>query len=732
MTKKTLLKFMSMSVCAFVLATSSLGVILTGTWGGANKPENVCANELLDRMGTRTWLITDGLLDEHLRVAAKARGQELNIICLKFRKEFERKAYCKQVADLIEATNLTAGEKSSKDLSFTLRELGMVDFLKMWFKNDSDITKHVAVFGQPDFWFWSDCRPVPEGLFFGGAKSLKSVDGLKLKSDFEAVWKKMEPLFDAGSRKGSRAIRETMGPTDRRRLELRRHLGFIANNLGVMLQDLGHDAEAYEMYELVLGTIDCDNICALFNVYEMFRTGKDKEIKKDAAIRRREIEQQLNDIVDDPSRRFHIRALSSYYGYIRSPEFFVRSGLNWARSGEAGYAIKQLKYAGDLVQDRAPSKELLNMMASCYAQEGQVEKSREAYQAVLKKDATNHEALIGLWRLSLQEGAVDKAKSYLERAVKTPTKEGAVRFDEALLHMMNNNLEEARLALAKITDIQPHSIQAWSLLAGIMLQQADRAWAEGEKQRILSEIDRVILPRMEAIAESPRNFFVQMTRALVLIRKGDDRETLKKTRAALELAWMSRPVVSVGAMVLDLDYRLLDRERAERHALQILRMDASHPFANWVMGSIRMGEGKLPEAERYLRASVGASRPLAAAQNDLAELLRQSGRLVEAEKYARDAKANDPKLYVVWETLCATLLDQNKNLDEAEQCIQKAIRLSEGKDLRMQLTKARVQIAKKDFVHARETLDALRQRRNELSDHDRAVLDELQRQAQGH
>ena len=194
---------------------------------------------------------------------------------------------------------------------------------------------------------------------------------------------------------------------------------------------------------------------------------------------------------------------------------------------------------------------------------------------------------------------------------------------------------------------------------------------------------------------------------------------------------MSRPVVSVGAMVLDLDYRLLDRESAERHALQILRQDAGHAFANWVMGSIRMGQGKMKEAETYLRTSVAAPRPLAAAQNDLAEVLRQGGRLVEAEKYARKAKDTDPKLYVVWETLCATLLDQNKNLDEAEQCIQKAIALSEGKDLRMQLTLARVQLAKKDFVKARSTLRSLDVRRDELTNRDRTVLDELQKKAQG-
>ena len=687
---------------------------------------DVCANELLDRMGTRTWLITDGLLDAHLRVAAAARGQELNIICIKALKESEYKAYCRQLADLVEKKGVTAGEKTSGDLAFSLRELGMVDFLKTWFSSDPDITKKVAVLRMSDFWFWAKCRPVPECLFFGGVADVKSVDGKKAKSDFEAFWKKMEPVLVADRRQGSRAIRDVEDPTDRCRLELRRHMGFVANNLGVLLQDLGLDAEAFEMYELVLGTIDCDNICALFNEYEMARAGK-----KEAQARKREIEQQLKGIVDDPSRRYQLRPLSSYYGYVRSPEFFVRSGLNWARSGETGYALEQIRYAIDLSSADAPPKELLNMMASYYAQGKQVTKSREKYQEVLAKDATNHEALIGLWRLSLQEGAVDEAKAYLERAVKAPVKEETARFDVALLHMMNNKLEDARLSLQKITDLQPHSIQAWALLAGVVLQQADSSKDDKQRKKILAEIDNVILPKMEALSDSPRDFFVQMTRALVLMRKGKDPETMKQTRSALELAWLSRPVVSVGGMLLDLDYRLLDRESAERHALQILRMDAGHAFANWVMGSIRMEAGKTDEAERFLRASVGAARPLPAAQNDLAELLRRRGDFVEAERVARAATRTDPKLYVAWETLCATLLDQGKDLDEAERCILKAIELSEGKDLRMQLTLARVQLAKKDLVKARGTLRSLGKRRDELAERDQAAYDELQKKAQG-
>ena len=689
---------------------------------------DACANEMLDRLGPRTWLITDGSLDAHLSVAAASRDKELHIICFKGRREAEDKAYRDMIADLVEANKVRIEDADMiADLSFKLKEQGLLEFLKKWFKSDPDIMEKVAVVGWPDFWMWANCRPVPEGLFFGGVKDEKSVDGLKLKADFEAFWKELEPILVSDRRKGSRAIREVSDPIEVQRLELRRHLGLIANNLGVLLQNLGHDAEAFDMYELVLGTIDCDNICALFNVYEMFRAGAKKEL----AARRQEVEQQLKDIVADQSRRYNIRPLSGYYGYIRSPEIFIKSGISWARSGEMGYALALLKYAIDLVPGGEPSEELLHTVASIYAQSGQTLKAREVYEKTLERDAANHEALMGLWLLSIREGAFDKAKDYLKRSVDAPVKEGAVRMDVALLHMMNNDLDAAREELSRITFLHPNSMQGWMLLAFVVLQQSDKVKDDKERQDVLAKVENEILPKMEALAASPRDFCVLMVRALVLMRKGDDEDSLKRARSALELVWMSRPEVGVGVMVLDLDYRLLDRKSAERHALQILRLDEDHPYANWVMGSIRMMEDKMPEAERYLRISARAAHPPAAAQNDLAELLRKSGRLEEAEKYARAGTQNNPKLYVVWETLCATLLDQNKNLDEAEQCILKAMELSEGKDLRMEITLARVQIAKRNFAQARATLRKLGNRSDELSESDRAVFEDLQLKVKG-
>ena len=697
-----------------VLALSAILNIMTFS-RSRGRFADVCAGEILDRLGKRTWFVSDGLLDDHLRILAATRGVELNLVCL--HRDMDD-AYLKEFGELIKEKGLTAGRAN---LAMSI-QLGVLPFLQDWFMGDHDIASKAAIFGVPDFWYIAEQVPAPDCLFFNGIKTAKGVDGRKAKADFDAFWAKIDPVLHAERGQGSRSIRESKDPVDAMRLQLRRHVGFVANNLGVMLQDAGFDAEAFDVYEMVLSKIDPDNVCALFNQFEMARAGFQGAVK-----RKGEIERKIRAIVDDPKRRYILWSLSRYYGYIRSPEIFARMGFAWARSGQTGNAIAQVQRAIDFVPaDRQTG--LLNMMAAIYASGNLSQKSRETYAKVLAKDSANHDALMGMTRLALQEGSVAEAKTFLSRAVQASKgkKEGGIEW--ALLHLMNNDLSAARLAMQKVTDLQPKSLQAWSLLAGVLLQQADQEKDAKAKKKIFDELENVIIPRMESVSATPRDYFVQVTRALVLMRKGQ--AFRKAARDALVLASAARPDVSAtGDMILNLDIALDDGEGAERHARVILRRNRHDKLANYVMGSLRLKDGDYPSAETFLMTSVSQSNPLGAAQNDLAEVLRRQQRYDEAEKYARGAVRTSPDLYVAWETLGAILLGQKKNLDEAEKCVKKALELSKDKDIRMQITLAGVQIARGDLGRARGTLRALRSRKSELSNYDRNRLEDLIRAA---
>lgn len=708
--------------CVALLIALALSSLVNAFNCGRGRGEfaDRCAKEVIDAMGDRTWLVTDGTLDDHLRIAAASAGKELNLVCL---QRDMSDTYLDELSQLVEKQGLKAGRT---DLKMSLR-LGVLPFIQDWFSGDTNVMNEAAVFGVPDFWYMAERVPAPECIFFGGVTKANAAVGKELGDKFMAFWERIAPaLWTERNREGSRNIAKCDDPVASLRLQLRRHVGFVANNLGVFLQDCGMDDRAFAIYELVLNSIDPDNVCALFNEFEMARVGV-----KCASAKKLEIERKLKAIVDDPKRRYALWSLSRYYGYIRSPEIFARMGYAWARSGQTGNAIAQVQRAIDFVSaDRQAG--LLNMMAAIYASGNQMKKSRAVYEQVLASDGKNREALMGMARLALQSGNENEARTYLERAAAGASKGDGMGIEAAILLMMNNNLDQARMEMQKITDMHPKNLQAWSLLAGVLLQQADQAKDKAAREKALDELENQILSKMEAIASDPRDYFVQMTRGLVYMRKGQ--AFRKQARDALVIASMSRPDVSVaGDMILGLDIELDDGEAAERHARMVLRRDRHNRLANYVLGSLRLKEGDYSTAESFLRISVESEKPLAPAQNDMAETLRRLQRYAEAEKFARAAVKTQPNLYVAWETLGASLLDQNKNLEEAEACVEKAIKLAKNElkidDIRMQITLARVQIARGAMDKARGTLRYIRKRTAELSSYDRDQFESLMKAA---
>jgi Flp pilus assembly protein TadD len=152
------------------------------------------------------------------------------------------------------------------------------------------------------------------------------------------------------------------------------------------------------------------------------------------------------------------------------------------------------------------------------------------------------------------------------------------------------------------------------------------------------------------------------------------------------------------------------------------------------MGSLALQKGNNEEAETYLRRAADAPRPVVLAQNDLAEVLRRTKRLEEAERYARLAVKTAPELYVAWETLGSILMDSNGDLNEAEQCVNRACELSksaDGKeeDVRMLVSLARVQVAKGDKQRANMTIRKVQGRIKELSDFEKGEFEELKKSA---
>ena len=666
------------------------------------------ARKVVSDLGDRRWLVTDGTLDSHLKLVAAEEGKELNLVSLA-RDQDEK--YLAALGELIKREEVGGSKNGTLQLSLSL---GVLPFVQDWFASDPSTVKQVAIFGAPDLWYSAGQTPVPEFLFFGADASRVP--------DWTA-WKEFDSILAVPKGWGSYHDRKVTNPVDRMRQSLRRHLGFVANNRGVYLQDQKKDDEAFAMYELVLNEIDHDNICAIFN--EVAMVGQ----KHPAAVaKQRELERMLKSAVEDKDRRYLLWRLGTFYGYIRNPDTFIRLGHAWARSGRPGDALSQIRRAIDFVPSDKRSV-LLNMMAALYASGNDQHKSRQIYETVLKSNADDHDALIGLMRLELLAGNTAKALDYLQRAAKTAGEGKRANIEFAMVMMMKSDLAQAKAYIKKVTDADVKDLQAWSLLAAVTMQQIDSVKTEKEKAALLKEVKDVILPTMEKQARDPHDYYLQATKGFVHLREGE--KSRVKARDAFLSASKARPdIAATQNMVLGLDISLDDKENAEIHARDVLRRNRNAPLANYVLGSLALGRGKNEEAEAFLRRAADAPQPVALALNDLAEVLRRGKRFDEAERYARKATETAPGLYVAWETLGSVLMDANRNLDEAEAAIRKACQLSKDKsgreaDVRMLVSLARVQIRNKDKNHARLTIRKIQSRIGELSGFERKEFEEV-------
>ena len=699
------LGFAAGGVFALVLAISFFFNIFLGFDGDRGRFADIAAEKIVSDLGPRTWFVTDGTLDDHLRYAAAKKGRPLHLVCLQ--RDFDAN-YLARLGETVKAANLL-GERTD-DLVLSLK-LGIWPFVQDWFAADANIAQRAAVFGTPDLWLYADRQPVPEFLFFGADPE---------RFGTFSAWPAYNGLLAAPKGWGSHSLPEIDDPVVRKRLNLRRHMGLVANDRGFYLQTARtddpakRDAAAFEMYELVLNTIDADNISALFNELGMADEGYAQAVAK-----RRELTARMKAVVEDKNRRYRLEGLSIYYGYIRNAEVFARLGLGWARSGLPGEGLNQIRRAIDfLPADNRTSA--LNMMAALYASDNQQQKSREIYRGILARDAANREALLGLTRLELASGNLDKAAGYLETAAAADESDPRVQIERALLKLMKNDTAGAKAILRRLTDANAGDMQAWSFLAATVMRQIDGTKDAKELAKLEKELSEDILPAMEKQARGASDYYLLTTRAFVMMRK-NDQESRRAARDAFIAAARDRPdLAGTRDIILGLDIQLNDAEDAETQAKLVLKSNRRAPLANYVLGSLALRNGRYAEAEGFLRRSVDNEKPLALALNDLAEVLRRDKRAGEAIRFARKATETDPKLYITWETLASSLLDGGGDLDEAEQAAKKAVSLSKGEngretDVRMLITLARVQFAKNDVKRARGTILKVRRRMNELS-----------------
>ena len=115
--------------------------------------------------------------------------------------------------------------------------------------------------------------------------------------------------------------------------------------------------------------------------------------------------------------------------------------------------------------------------------ENKVQDAISSFEAALRVDATNFDALNGLITLYSRSGQGDKATAVIDNALNTYPNVATLHFLKAQVYGFQQNVQGAEAELNKAVQLDPNYLPAYSALANLYIkaQQEDRAIAEYRK-----------------------------------------------------------------------------------------------------------------------------------------------------------------------------------------------------------------------------------------------------------
>lgn len=622
------------------------------------------ARDVLAQDGGRDWVVGDGLLDNHLLVAASTEGRNLHLLSLTTGDYPQR---------LRQLQAWIGVEPAFADIRPRLSEaaaLGPQAFVAAWLMNASSAESRLAFMGTAAMWKRAGWCSVPNGLGYCGTRHMEYLRSLDPLASNRVFWARMSvTLAPVG---GAPPI------VDRLRRALRQRISRTANDLGVLLQDLGRDEDACEAYG-VARRFDPDNLSALFNQYFLAERGVRANEKPalEEALRTRLAEPlpPVSDIID-------------VYGEIRQADALAKESRAWLRRGQTSIASAELIRALALSPGNTNAQR--ELAAFCLSQ-GDAAGSERAFRALLAANPADTKAMLGLITLALTGGRADDVRDWLARARQAGASEDELRLATASLMMMTGASDAALASLQAATDRHPDDITVWSMLADVLL-----------RRNAIGDVEQQVLPAMIKAAGENDNALIYVVRAQVLARKKP--VDFAGARNAYLRALILRPdLVGIRNDLLSLDQRSGNTTFMECDAANAIRADPDDALANYVLGAALLAGNDLPRAEAHFRRSLATSKTLAAL-NDLAETLRRQRRGTEAEKCAREVLALNADFYPGWDTLANVLLDAHR-LDDAGQAVAQALKLC-ATDPRLHLTLARIRLAQGRPGEARQIWQA--------------------------
>jgi tetratricopeptide (TPR) repeat protein len=610
-------------------------ILVKGTFGNAPNESKLMrtvvsayVGSVVDAVGARPWLVTDGSLDSPILIDAHTKGLSLRTLNIMRMSDGLYREYM--------ASRFSDAQVSNACL------IGNTPLVRAWFGRGTNVADQVAVFTLPDLWYAAELQPEPNGLIFLGGSSM----GAKASAPDEAwarntnVWARLEPLLTA--------CKSDPAAVEAFRKNSRRHMSFVANNMGVWLEDCGKPDLARQAYMLAR-QYEPYNVSALLNLGLLVQH---KAFTNDAPAILAELKS-----LKEAKPTFDWWPLTRQYGYVRQAEAYAAMGLAWSLSGQPGITAVELNRALELSAAETNTQEVEALLAKIYAKEGQIEESRIIYERRLAARPDDRLAMIGLAQLALATNDTAAASAWLQRVDKTGQLKDGIDLVMANLYRRVGDLGRARVLTQAAIDRSYDNLSAWAIMAGVALEQKDAKAID----LCLREIHRL---------EKGRNFNGVLVEAFQALDKGD----APQARMLFDEALRIRPK-SIDAMerVLRLDMMLGPRDTTPALARFLILIDSRNALAHYVLGVLHVRANEWASARPWLEKSVSLS-PTAEALNDLAWVLMQQNELGLAEQHARDAVKRMPTNDAAWDTL-GVILAEARRYDEAVASLERAISL---------------------------------------------------------
>lgn len=623
------------------------------------------ARQMLKTMEGRTCLVTNGMLDNHLRIQACMLKRPLTLITLRAQPAPHEAG---ELENFISSSPLFNGLNRQRLLNAL--SLGAARFVTEWFGSDTNAARHAVVFATPDLWTACGYRAVPEGILFGGLRPEDKAEPARLVQQSQAFSEQAKPLL-------ARQYPEN-GPVAALRALLRLKAGFTANELGVFLQESGAYGDAYAAYERAMA-IDPLNVSAAINLCELNS--------------KQGLHPELGDVLKKRMRgaleAAGVRSSSDImwvlqnHGTIHQKELYVKQTALWSSLGARKVAIAKIRKAQALAESAGLSALLEN--AAIFLQAGDSAKAESCYLAVLQQDPFNRSALVGMCTLTIARQQVQEAEAWHKKALEAGLDPQALRFQTVSIALLKSDTERAVKLLEAATREVPSDMRYWTLLADSMLKRGDTQLVEHQ-----------LLPDMQKALKITDHYLIHAIRGMALRSKGPDQ--YREARVALLKALsLNASLSDVWSTLFELDLAIGNAAFTESDARKMLAIEPDHALANYLMGRIMMSRNLLRESEDFLRRST-EKKATAAACNDLAENLRLQKRYQEAEASVKRALEIEPGLAPALDTWACILCDAGR-FEESARVAGEAVAGNPGcPDYQLTLLRAQVKLSKRDEV----------------------------------